>query len=83
MIVLEGSLQTSSWDDKETGKKKYKTEVIVERFHFTGKKASNEILEAPVEHYDEMAESYSNNHNQTGTQTSLPGNYEDEDDMPF
>jgi single-strand DNA-binding protein len=25
---IEGSLRTSSWDDKETGQKKYKTEII-------------------------------------------------------
>ncbi|HEV7218047.1 MAG: single-stranded DNA-binding protein [Terriglobales bacterium] len=25
---VEGSLRTSSWDDKETGQKKYKTEII-------------------------------------------------------
>ncbi len=28
-IYIEGKLQTSSWDDKETGQKKYKTEVLV------------------------------------------------------
>ena len=27
-IYVEGRLQTSSWDDKETGQKKYRTEVI-------------------------------------------------------
>ncbi len=26
---VEGKLQTSSWDDKETGQKKYRTEIIV------------------------------------------------------
>ena len=28
-IYLEGRLQTRSWDDKETGQKRYKTEIIV------------------------------------------------------
>jgi len=28
-VYIEGSLRSSSWDDKETGQKKYKTEVIV------------------------------------------------------
>jgi single-strand DNA-binding protein len=28
-IYIEGALRSSSWDDKETGQKKYKTEVIV------------------------------------------------------
>jgi len=27
-IYVEGRLQTSSWDDKETGQKKYKTEIV-------------------------------------------------------
>jgi single-strand DNA-binding protein len=28
-IYVEGRLQTSSWDDKTTGEKKYRTEIIV------------------------------------------------------
>ena len=28
-MYIEGALRTSSWDDKESGQKKYKTEVIV------------------------------------------------------
>lgn len=28
-VYVEGKLQTSSWDDKESGQKKYRTEVIV------------------------------------------------------
>ncbi len=28
-LYIEGRLQTSSWDDKTTGQKKYKTEIIV------------------------------------------------------
>jgi len=28
-VFIEGALRTSSWDDKESGQKKYKTEVIV------------------------------------------------------
>jgi single-strand DNA-binding protein len=28
-VYIEGALRSSSWDDKETGQKKYKTEVIV------------------------------------------------------
>jgi len=29
-IYIEGRLQTSSWDDKESGQKKYKTEIIAQ-----------------------------------------------------
>lgn len=28
-ILVEGKLQTSTWDDKETGQKRFKTEIIV------------------------------------------------------
>ncbi len=29
-LYLEGRLQTSSWDDKESGQKKYRTEIIAQ-----------------------------------------------------
>ncbi|MGB8847013.1 MAG: single-stranded DNA-binding protein, partial [Terracidiphilus sp.] len=28
-LYIEGKIQTRSWDDKETGVKKYRTEIIV------------------------------------------------------
>lgn len=28
-VYVEGSLRTNSWDDKETGQKKYRTEIII------------------------------------------------------
>ena len=31
-IYVEGKLQTRSWDDKQTGQKRYATEVIVDSF---------------------------------------------------
>lgn len=33
-IFIEGRLQTRSWDDKESGKKNYRTEIIVDTFQF-------------------------------------------------
>jgi len=30
-LYIEGRLQTSSWDDKETGQKKYKTEIVANK----------------------------------------------------
>ncbi|MBW8874948.1 MAG: single-stranded DNA-binding protein [Acidobacteria bacterium] len=35
-IYLEGRLQTRSWDDKQTGEKRYKTEVICDNFQMLG-----------------------------------------------
>ena len=33
-IYVEGRIQTRSWDDKTTGEKKYRTEIVVENFQF-------------------------------------------------
>lgn len=33
-MFVEGRLQTQSWDDKTTGAKKYRTEIVVENFQF-------------------------------------------------
>lgn len=33
-LFIEGRIQTRSWDDKETGVKKYRTEIVVDNFQF-------------------------------------------------
>ncbi len=33
-IFVEGRITTRSWDDKESGKKNYRTEIVVENFQF-------------------------------------------------
>ncbi len=33
-IFVEGRIQTRSWEDKSSGEKKYRTEVVVENFQF-------------------------------------------------
>ncbi len=35
-VFVEGRLQTRSWDDKNSGEKRYKTEVICENFQMLG-----------------------------------------------
>ena len=35
-IYVEGKIQTSSWDDKESGQKKYKTEILVSDMQLLG-----------------------------------------------
>lgn len=35
-IMVEGRLKQESWEDKATGKPRYKVKVIVEKFHFVG-----------------------------------------------
>lgn len=33
-IFVEGRIQTRSWDDKTSGDKKYRTEIVIESFQF-------------------------------------------------
>jgi single-strand DNA-binding protein len=37
-IFVEGRIQTRSWDDKQTGEKKYRTEIICENFQMLGQR---------------------------------------------
>ena len=41
-IYVEGKLSTSSWDDKETGKKVYRTEVLVNELVLLGGRGEGE-----------------------------------------
>ncbi|HEY4514233.1 MAG TPA: single-stranded DNA-binding protein [Candidatus Paceibacterota bacterium] len=40
-VFVEGRLQTRSWDDKGTGEKKYRTEVVADRVQFGPKGGSS------------------------------------------
>jgi len=33
-VLIEGRIETRSWEDKETGQKKYKTDIIADRVQF-------------------------------------------------
>lgn len=45
-VMIEGRIQTRSWDDKTTGEKKYRTEIIADSVQF-GPKASGGGAPAP------------------------------------
>jgi len=45
-IFLEGRLQTRSWDDRQTGEKKYRTEIVCENFQMLGQRGGGDF-EAP------------------------------------
>ncbi|RJQ07677.1 MAG: single-stranded DNA-binding protein [Dehalococcoidia bacterium] len=36
LVYVEGRLQTRSWDDQQTGQKRYRTELIAEEVKFLG-----------------------------------------------
>lgn len=41
-VFIEGSLKTNTWDDQETGKKMYKTEIIADKMLMLGRKSDDE-----------------------------------------
>lgn len=41
-LFVEGRIQTSSWDDKTSGEKKYKTEILVSELSLLGGKGGGE-----------------------------------------
>jgi single-strand DNA-binding protein len=41
-ILVEGRLQTRSWDDKKTGSKRYSTEIVAENIQFGAKPRSDQ-----------------------------------------
>ena len=52
-VFVEGSLRTSSYDDKKTGEKRYKTEINVDDLIITGSKGGQQRhAEDPAESYD-------------------------------
>ena len=40
-LYIEGKIQTRSWDDKESGQKKYRTEILVNELTLLGKPTGN------------------------------------------
>lgn len=53
MIVLSGKMETETWDDKNTGEKRYKDILMVDQFSFAAKGKNNDLDgandEKPVE----------------------------------
>ena len=55
-VYIEGSIRTSSYDDKTTGAKRYKTEIIAQRVQFLGGGGGTRLApQADGGHADDMA----------------------------
>jgi single-strand DNA-binding protein len=42
LVYIEGSLRTDSWDDKETGQKKYRTEIVANTMQMLDRRGDDE-----------------------------------------
>jgi len=47
-ILVEGRMQTRSWDDKNSGEKKYRTEIIADRTQFGPKGTGEGVRSGPT-----------------------------------
>jgi single-strand DNA-binding protein len=76
-VFVEGKIQTRSWDDKESGAKRYKTEILVNELSLLGK---------PGGGGGEGGGSYSKS-SSSASSASAPADYADQgitdDDIPF
>ena len=82
-IFVEGKIQTRSWDDKESGQKKYRTEILINDLSLLGGGAGGGRSEGGG-----SAGSYSSSRSSSPASVSAPSNdYTDQgitdEDIPF
>lgn len=76
LVYIEGRIQTDSWDDKETGQKKYRTEIIANEMKMLGSRGDGESGG-----YEGGSNSYSNNRKSSNEPARVADG--DEDEVPF
>ena len=80
-VYIEGRLQTSSWDDKETGQKKYKTEIVANELVLLG--ARGEGTEGGSGGYSRGAAAGGNNYDQSQHEEPAHATQIQDEDIPF
>jgi len=73
LVFIEGSLRTDSWDDKETGQKKYRTEIVAQNMQMLDKRGDDE---------GGSGGGYAGSRSKSSSQSGSPDMVE-EDDVPF
>lgn len=72
LVYIEGSLRTDSWDDKETGQKKYRTEIVAQTMKMLDRRGD-----------DEGAGASSGSYRSSGNSSSASHDMVEDDDVPF
>lgn len=78
-VFIEGRLQTRSWDDKASGEKKYRTEVVADRVQFGPKGSASQGGEKTARRKGDEAEPAE----ERGTGIEYPKDDINPDDIPF
>ncbi len=84
-LYIEGSIQTRNWEDKETGQKRYMTEVRVNQMVMLGRAGESGGGEWSQERKDdEFSQERAAGASASGAAETPAGGYTDEeDDLPF
>jgi single-strand DNA-binding protein len=80
-IYLEGRIESSSWDDRQTGEKKYKTEIICDNFQMLGARGGGSDFEGGHQGGHAAAPSAGPSYDEGGYAGG--GGEPEEDDIPF
>ena len=85
-VYIEGRIQTRSWEDQQSGQKRYSTEIIADQLKMMGGR-DNQITNAPDDKPESISETKSldNETKKIGTSNDVKAKgFEDlDDDIPF
>ena len=71
LVYIEGSIRTDSWDDKETGQKRYRTEIVARDMKMLDRRG------------DEGGGQGGGYQSRSGGKSSAPDMMEDDEEVPF
>ncbi|OGE82502.1 MAG: hypothetical protein A3B10_00300 [Candidatus Doudnabacteria bacterium RIFCSPLOWO2_01_FULL_44_21] len=74
-VYIEGRLQTRSWDDKTSGQKRYRTEIIADNMIMLGRPGGNQKSEIRDQRSEEIV--------QPEPKSDTPEIQIDDSDLPF
>lgn len=80
LVYIEGSIRTDSWDDKESGQKKYRTEIIARDMKMLDRRGDD----GGGGGYERSGGGYSQSQSRGGAGKSAPADViEDDEEVPF
>ena len=81
LVYIEGSIRTDSWDDKETGQKKYRTEIIADTMKMLDRRGDEEG--GGGYGGGSYSGGYSKSSGSNSKSSSAPDMIEDDEEVPF
>ncbi len=82
LVYLEGSIRTDSWDDKESGQKKYRTEIVANTMKMLDRRG-DEGGGGGGGYERGNSSSYGQSQSRSGGGAGRPAEIEDDEEVPF